>query len=280
MRFKYFNAEDSLGCSVSSYYDFETEVAVRDYLRADIPNLRFILDGAMTVDLPHGRQVFPAGSSLVCGPTFEASIIEMLPGTRIFGLSLLPRAWVTMFPSDRDRLTDRFVDLTRISTEEAVDRAERIHRAPDVDGRIACAAELVGEQIDEDTKINEAFLAAADEWFKGPGELDVENLVETSGLSQRQVERLCKTYFGAGPKKIFRKFRALYAANQMMWQGVSDWRRVAASTYYDQAHFIREFKTFNGQTPSEFLADGPTLARLILEERQRTGHRTTFSLIS
>ncbi|GGY39209.1 helix-turn-helix domain-containing protein [Parvularcula lutaonensis] len=280
MKFHYFHVGSSVADALSSFYDFATSAEVNDILRADIPNLRFVMDGSLTVDLSGETETFAAGSVIVCGPTFHACNITLAAGTRIFGMSVLPLGWARLFPDGRDVLTNRFCQGQDWLCDEAMDSARSLMGSKDVRERMEAVTRLVIAQRNDDARVNADFLAAADDWLKAPGEFDVENLVERTGLSHRQVERLCKSYFGAGPKKLFRKFRALYAANQMMWQGVSDWRKVAASTYYDQAHFIREFKAFNGQTPREFLSEGPTLARLILGERQLTGHPNTFTVIS
>jgi transcriptional regulator GlxA family with amidase domain len=104
-------------------------------------------------------------------------------------------------------------------------------------------------------------------------------LLDHVDFSQRQVERLCKAYFGSSPKKLHRKFRALHSANRLTWHNLDDWRDVARTAYYDQAHFIREFKQFNGRTPKEFM-DGPhILVRMTLEERLKINHASPFSLV-
>nr|WP_233061398.1 AraC family transcriptional regulator [Parvularcula mediterranea] len=109
--------------------------------------------------------------------------------------------------------------------------------------------------------------------------MELEDLLETSGRSQRQLERLCKAYFGGSPKKLHRKFRALHAANAFAWDEHQDWRDVASTTYYDQAHFIREFKTFNGRTPTEFINGPHFLVRVTLDQRRQIDHPSPYSLI-
>lgn len=69
------------------------------------------------------------------------------------------------------------------------------------------------------------------------------------GLSSRQLRRLCHLYLGVSPRNFYRVLRfqrALDALNQGHHKDL-------LAGYYDQAHYIREFKTFAGVTPGNFL---------------------------
>jgi AraC-like DNA-binding protein len=37
--------------------------------------------------------------------------------------------------------------------------------------------------------------------------------------------------------------------------------------YYDQPHFIRDFKSFTGKSPTQFQAENPTIANLLLQSK-------------
>jgi methylphosphotriester-DNA--protein-cysteine methyltransferase len=128
-------------------------------------------------------------------------------------------------------------------------------------------------------RIHDGFIETATNWIVDPEPNEIEHLLENVDFSHRQVERLCKTYFGSGPKKLHRKFRALHAANRLTWMNLSDWREVARAAYYDQAHFIKEFKQFNGRTPQEFMNGPNILVRMTLEERLKINHGSPFSLV-
>ena len=78
---------------------------------------------------------------------------------------------------------------------------------------------------------------------------------------------------------VARKFRALHSANRLTWQSLDDWRDVATTAYYDQSHFIREFKQFNGRTPSEFIKGAHLLVRQTLTERRQIEHHSPYSLV-
>jgi AraC-like DNA-binding protein len=81
--------------------------------------------------------------------------------------------------------------------------------------------------------------------------------IAQSGLSVRHFRRLCLERAGVSPKYLSRILRFRKAAQKISgWNGLAQpsWADfAAASGYYDQAHFIREFQEFAGCTPGRFL---------------------------
>ena len=128
-------------------------------------------------------------------------------------------------------------------------------------------------------RVHDAFLIQATRWITDPEPNELEDLLAVMDVSARQVERLCKTYFGSAPKRLHRKFRALHSANRLTWQQLTDWRDIATTAYFDQSHFIREFKQFNGRTPTEFIKGPHLLVRMTLQERLQIAHDSPFSLV-
>ncbi len=69
------------------------------------------------------------------------------------------------------------------------------------------------------------------------------------GLSARQLRRLSHLYLGLSPREFCRIMRFQHALRKIQCHSdVTPW----ADCYYDQPHFIREFKQLSGVTPSEF----------------------------
>ena len=71
------------------------------------------------------------------------------------------------------------------------------------------------------------------------------------GVSSRQLRRLTRQYLGLSPRsyaKVLRFQQTLRIMNSTNCS--SAW----AGYYYDQPHFIREFKSMSGVTPNEFLS--------------------------
>jgi hypothetical protein len=47
------------------------------------------------------------------------------------------------------------------------------------------------------------------------------------------------------------------------------WSEAAGDAFYDQAHFIREFRAFTGLTPARFQAEIAPLTRITMTRRRQ-----------
>jgi AraC-like DNA-binding protein len=69
------------------------------------------------------------------------------------------------------------------------------------------------------------------------------------GISARQLRRITSQYLGMSPNAYAKTLRFQQTLREMKNKSLA---AVAASYYYDQPHFIRDFKSFSGLTPNEF----------------------------
>lgn len=71
------------------------------------------------------------------------------------------------------------------------------------------------------------------------------------GVSARQLRRLSHLYLGLSLKNYMKvaRFQTI-----LHWLNVNDHQGFWANHYYDQSHFIREFKSLSGVTPEAFQA--------------------------
>lgn len=102
--------------------------------------------------------------------------------------------------------------------------------------------------------------------FQSNGIVNVAEMASTAGLSERQLERLFKKYIGLSPKYYARIIRFNYIfelikSKQITWAEV-----VYQSGYYDQSHFIRNFKAFTGEDPSAYYFEEKNMANFFLNK--------------
>lgn len=250
---------------VSVYYDFRADVPVfEDEERADLAQFRFILSsGPGHYHFADGTNQ-EAPTAQILGPTTGSTRCRIEGPADVFGAGLLPAGWAALLAIDASSLVNRVTDATGIFGRELVGFVERLRATPLLADRALIMDDLIRTLVANTSESPFWFTRAVDSWLESEDSPDIEVLVEATNLSRRQVERLCKRFYGNPPKMLARKYRALRAAVALA-RGEAEMGDVIERGFYDQSHFIREIKQFTGVTPRKFAEDLPTLARLTLK---------------
>jgi AraC-like DNA-binding protein len=81
----------------------------------------------------------------------------------------------------------------------------------------------------------------------------VDDVVNRMGLNKRSLQRLFSQYVGVSPKWVIKRDRLHEATEQLTSGSVVNWAKLAQDLgYFDQAHFIKDFKNIVGSTPAEY----------------------------
>lgn len=84
----------------------------------------------------------------------------------------------------------------------------------------------------------------------------VEQLTDRWSLGKRSLQRLFNEYVGVGPKWVINRYRLHEAVERLAGQTAPDWAELALELgYFDQAHFIRDFKALVGCTPAAYVRE-------------------------
>lgn len=87
-----------------------------------------------------------------------------------------------------------------------------------------------------------------------PNLLSFRNLCDQIGYSQKHFIHLFKEQVGVSPKEYLRIMRFQKAIVEIENCELIHWSTIARENgYYDQSHFINEFKSFSGFTPNEYI---------------------------
>ena len=87
------------------------------------------------------------------------------------------------------------------------------------------------------------------------GQQNIDMLAQTACLGYKQFKRIFAEYVGANPKDYLRVVRFQKALHTLQLQPDISLTHLAYDCgFYDQAHFIKEFKRFSGYTPTEYTA--------------------------
>jgi AraC-like DNA-binding protein len=276
IRLEYLPPPPDLRAYISTYYLFETdEPHFADIERADIAQLRAFLAGSGELSFPSGNRYENFPLSLF-GPRTGASSVTLVGPVRLFGVGLLPAGWSAITKSSAADYADTLVDASVIL---GVDTLE----AMAILSNLATLAEMADTMNDiarrfesRAEKIPHWFIRAVDDWLEQRLSPDIVDLEKATGLSRRQIEKMTKQIYGASPKLLQRKYRALRTANAIS-NGNGDWQDFIDDAYYDQSHCIREIKEFVGITPGAIKEHTSRLSELTFGRSQLAGAVSALS---
>jgi len=87
-----------------------------------------------------------------------------------------------------------------------------------------------------------------------PNQCSIKTISDKAGYSQKHIIKLFKEHVGVTPKEFLKVIRFQKAIQQIENQISVDWSQIAFDCgFYDQSHFIAQFKKFSGFTPSEYI---------------------------
>lgn len=253
---------------VTLFYEFYADTALfEDVERADHAQLRFRLTpGDTSYWFPDGSTQ-EAGDVHLIGPTSGAFRVRAGGPVHVVGMGLTPAGWAALVRSDASAMLNRVVDAQALFGAPARETLVALRQAPSREARLLLCGALVQRLAKGADRDVARFMRQVDSWLGGSASPDIDDLLAMTGVSRRQVERRCNRLYGAPPKLLARKYRALRAAVALALEE-DDIDEAIARGFYDQSHLIREIKHFTGFTPGQMREDPSVLARLTIARRR------------
>lgn len=176
-----------------------------------------------------------------------------LTGTgQVFGVKFKPASFYPILQSSVAALTDHVIPLTQIFGPASQDLSHTIFALPDDMDRIAAMEGFLRAHLPEPDATVCRINDMVDSIIRDRTILKVEDVAARSNLGKRTLQRLFQQYVGVSPKWVIQRFR-LHEAVERMAGEAHDWPKLAVELgYFDQAHFIKDFKALVGQTPAEY----------------------------
>jgi methylphosphotriester-DNA--protein-cysteine methyltransferase len=98
------------------------------------------------------------------------------------------------------------------------------------------------------------------------GMVDIESVANSHAISRRHLEREFRKIVGLTPKYFARIIQFKYIFEAMQRKD-NAWVDVALNSgYFDQSHFIRNFREFTGESPAQYGFDQKNLANFFLHK--------------
>lgn len=173
----------------------------------------------------------------------------------IFGAYLYPYAAQSFFNLSPAELTDQMPDLHSALGKTGQELEEQMMLAADNSTRCRILSRFLESRLSASTSEAHPVLQAVQHVIHSKKQYRVPDLAKHFNLSERQFERKFREYSGFTPKLLMRITRFEFACKQFGSHGQKSLTDIAFECgYYDQSHFIRDFREFSGYDPGEFFS--------------------------
>lgn len=201
--------------------------------------------------------------SLLAGQLKRYFHLENTGISGMVAVKFKPLALAQLFGLDMSRLTGKIVDLESLNFP-ALARLKNV--ALPFTGEAELKAKFDRFFLDyQQFPVNPVEIAM-DLIFTSNGRIAVSDLARIAGINERRLERLFKKQVGLSPKYYGRIIRFNYIF-QLVRLGEVPWNEIVyRAGYYDQSHFIRDFKAFTGEDPSAYYFEKEDLANFFLKK--------------
>lgn len=252
--------------------DCDDDFLVEDRLHPEWAGMRFTEYGSPPIASIMPEDIRETCPFVVSGPT-SRSIKFGLKRSRIWGLGLQPAGWAKYVSAPACELADRIVNANEMDCFQVF--TPILKEVYGTSLSPADTAQWINSYLlsqNHHKPHNEAVILACQEALRDPEIRDVAMLTEHLGIGRRTLERLCSRYFGFPPKMLLRRQRFLRSLARFMLESRNNWSQALDVQYFDHAHFVRDFRSFMGMTPTEYAAaPHPVIDRIMAQRMADQG---------
>lgn len=153
-----------------------------------------------------------------------------------------------------NQLTDYVVDGNLVMTNEILNMRETLLSLVFIQQKFLFAENHLLKMFGHKLVVNPFVDYAVNQILHMPNQMSIDRISKKVGYSQKHLIKIFKEHVGLSPKSFLKIIRFQKAIHEIEQNKTANWTNIAFdSGYYDQAHFINDFKCFSGFTPTQYL---------------------------
>ena len=195
--------------------------------------------------------------SMISGQSTRFYDVEQSGKTGMLSILFKPHGARMFLDLPISEITNQNVDLTLLGRQFAPELTEKIALAGNHESRISLIEEYLISKLTDKHLYNANRLAGTIEIInRYKGLVSVGELASAACLSHKQYDRVFYDFVGLHPKEFLKIVRLQYVFHHHKHHRHESLTELAYSCgYYDQAHFVNDFKTLTGYTPRQCFAE-------------------------
>ncbi|MCQ6956384.1 AraC family transcriptional regulator [Mucilaginibacter sp. JC4] len=211
-------------------------------------------------EIRDGHQIKQPGIQL-WGQTIQPFTFSTSGCHAMFGVRFFPHTAALFFNERIEEFNDQIIDFEQIGGKETVVLHAKLIEARSLDRRIELVEEFLlfklsfSERKIAKLKLVDSIMKelAKDDFFE-----KINTVASRYGVSSRYLQKIFLNYSGLSPN-LFSKIGRFQKSLHMVIEKNTPLTTVAYECgYFDQSHFIKDFKFFTGSIPSRFSPESST----------------------
>ncbi|WP_435357554.1 DUF6597 domain-containing transcriptional factor [Emticicia sp. SJ17W-69] len=266
MFYRKFQASPFLQHLIECYFVWENNTAVVQPIVVESPPNGY---ASMVFNYGESYQVFnekhegiKTPKNFISGQSTKSYQLQLTGKIGMVGIVFRPAAVNTLFGLPMYEFSNERINLNDVLGKEIDQIQDRIVEAKTHQERIFILDNFLAIKALKSKNALDRTDYAANLIVEKRGIINVSELMNDLYVCRRQFERQFLQKVGVSPKYYARIRRISYLCSIMAkqhWQ-ISDWHDlIYQSGYYDQSHFIKEFTTFTGKSPTLYLKNNVEL---------------------
>lgn len=260
MNYETFNPHPDLEAVVKCYWTLE----VPDGSQA--PKQRIVPDGCIEMCFILGDDIKRYISeteftiqprAMIIGQITTPYYVQPTGYVNSFSVRFYPYGFANFIQTPIQELADRDTPLEEVFDKHSAKTLETaIIEALSTQERIEIAESFLKNRLQESTVRDQIVKSTIDVLYQTNGKASINSILKDDLHKRRNLERNFSKSVGISPKQLGKIIRLQAALNSLLNQKDETLTQIAyESEYYDQAHFIKDFKEFTGVNPKEYLND-------------------------
>ncbi|MEM9984393.1 MAG: helix-turn-helix transcriptional regulator [Bacteroidota bacterium] len=204
-------------------------------------------------------------TSFVLGQITRPMWIEPMGEVETFAVRFRPGSFSYFTRRPMTDMADQDTPLSELFAEQRVRELEaEISKASETSERISLIERFLLGVLEITVEPSALCQSVIDQILETKGSSSVKAMLQGQSNQRRRLEREFAQRVGTSPKQLCRAIR-LQQALKTMLEGKKKLTEVGhENEYFDQAHFIKDFKDFTGVSPKEFYTDDHFLLSSLL----------------
>ncbi|WCL50624.1 AraC family transcriptional regulator [Leptospira sp. GIMC2001] len=258
MEYKTFQPHKDLDLFVDCYWTLQVPTSNNPTKQRIIPDglieMAFILGDDIKRFTSSNKYILQP-RAMVLGQTIEPFFIEPTGYVDTFSIRFYPYGFAHLVKTQLKTLANKETPIDFLFPKDMANELEySIINAKNTEQRIEIFENFLRSLITKPLEIDALVKSTLDTIIESIGSQSINGILDEKISLRRKLERKFTKYIGVSPKQLGRLIR-FQAALKLLLSGESENLTDIAHQfeYYDQSHFIKDFKDFTGISPKNFL---------------------------